>query len=1062
MKKRTGRTRTFAIMLVISLVLTFAVQETNADDSGLVDSGIDYTDGCEKEVTEDPNTGKPVYVDALHMNPYRGIHVWGSDLVLENSDDNTAVEPYLPAIMKERSLGYLVVDISDFSGAYHLTDGGDRGPDAELPESALAAIDQTLKNFKKNNMQVIIRFVYDQNNNGIKAGEGWINENGKSVVEARQDMILKHISQIAEVLNANADTILTVQIGFYGHYGELHGSPMCSKNNFKGALKTMLEATRKSGLRVSMRTPSKLAYYLDYDISNSSELDEFVQTVTAEGEDAYRAAIFNDGYLGSDSDLGTYYNREKETDWMATQNLHNPYGGDLVPDPNTGTAAVEAQQPKVIKEMAKVRTSYFAPDYRVQAYWEGETYDGSLYDGDAYAKNDPEYEGQSLWTYIENHIGYRFVIRESKLSKTVKTGGAVESAFTVENVGFGNLLYPVESYAYITDKAGDVVVGPTEVDVDPTDFHIKSSLYNSISIDIPDDVEPGEYDLYIQFKIGDREVDGKTKPYGAIRFANKGIWNPVLEANRLGSFTVERAISVTKNWADESQPKYRPDSLTFTIEKAPRLPEEYQEVEYIQADGTQWIDTGVVSDASYTIYSEGCAYPEKTSGLLQSFNNSDNRLGFKLYGKSKKVGYYWRIAGAGQGNKEISTDDLGGIDVTKKLQVTQSATDIVIRQEGLTKASSSLGATSGGTGGNWMIFKSNETDSCGILYEAKIIEGEEVIHHYIPCYKKADSEIGVYDLIDGTFLSNAGSGVFEKGEDVVFEPKKVTIAKDQWTVNGDAWKTTVPVGMLSGDLTIFEDEIKCYESDATSASKKTISSNNAVEITNTMLEHDWDDGVVTKEPTTEEEGIKTFTCKKCGGEKTESIPKLDPPPEEEEEDPPVDPGEEDEEDDQSANPDKEDEENNDPENTPQDSVPSNSILYRNIEGNGLTWNKGSGEEGRFVFKRSIDDEKTFSEFNGILVDGKSVPRTNYKATEGSVIIDLNADYMETLSIGEHTLTAIFIDGNDVTVKFTITRDQSKTIPPTGDENKVLPYALAIMMSLMAVYALRQAKGKARP
>ena len=40
------------------------------------------------------------------------------------------------------------------------------------------------------------------------------------------------------------------------------------------------------------------------------------------------------------------------------------------------------------------------------------------------------------------------------------------------------------------------------------------------------------------------------------------------------------------------------------------------------------------------------------------------------------------------------------------------------------------------------------------------------------------------------------------------------------------------------------------------------------------LGHDWDNGVVTKEATCTEEGVKTFTCKNCGETKTESIAKL--------------------------------------------------------------------------------------------------------------------------------------------------------------------------------------------
>ena len=39
-------------------------------------------------------------------------------------------------------------------------------------------------------------------------------------------------------------------------------------------------------------------------------------------------------------------------------------------------------------------------------------------------------------------------------------------------------------------------------------------------------------------------------------------------------------------------------------------------------------------------------------------------------------------------------------------------------------------------------------------------------------------------------------------------------------------------------------------------------------------DHVWNDGVVTKQPTHTEEGVTTFTCRDCGGEKTEAIAKL--------------------------------------------------------------------------------------------------------------------------------------------------------------------------------------------
>ena len=42
----------------------------------------------------------------------------------------------------------------------------------------------------------------------------------------------------------------------------------------------------------------------------------------------------------------------------------------------------------------------------------------------------------------------------------------------------------------------------------------------------------------------------------------------------------------------------------------------------------------------------------------------------------------------------------------------------------------------------------------------------ETVCDLIPCYRKSDVEIGMYDLVSKTFLTNAGNGSFTKGADV--------------------------------------------------------------------------------------------------------------------------------------------------------------------------------------------------------------------------------------------------------------------------------------------------------
>lgn len=52
------------------------------------------------------------------------------------------------------------------------------------------------------------------------------------------------------------------------------------------------------------------------------------------------------------------------------------------------------------------------------------------------------------------------------------------------------------------------------------------------------------------------------------------------------------------------------------------------------------------------------------------------------------------------------------------------------------------------------------------LYVLRLSENNIIIHDYVPCYRKSDGEIGLFDKITKEFLTNAGAGTFLKGADV--------------------------------------------------------------------------------------------------------------------------------------------------------------------------------------------------------------------------------------------------------------------------------------------------------
>lgn len=123
-----------------------------------------------------------------------------------------------------------------------------------------------------------------------------------------------------------------------------------------------------------------------------------------------------------------------------------------------------------------------------------------------------------------------------------------------------------------------------------------------------------------------------------------------------------------------------------------------------------------------------------------------------------------------------------------------------------------------------------------------------------------------------------------------------------------------------------------------------------------------------------------------------------------------------------------------------------------IEGMNSEWIKGSGKGLEF---RSDAD---YLSFIGVEVDGEEVGEDNYSKREGSIIIELKSEYLETLSPGNHTITIKSTEGNAST-DFTISSSASlPSLSPsesseiikfqkTGDNNDIMVYISIILISL---------------
>ena len=197
----------------------------------------------------------------------------------------------------------------------------------------------------------------------------------------------------------------------------------------------------------------------------------------------------------------------------------------------------------------------------------------------------------------------------------------------------------------------------------------------------------------------------------------------------------------------------------------PILPNGYTRLEYIESTGTQYIDTG------YTITEE-----DNIDAIYDiALTNISGRglMGYSL----TQVGYWGKTASntyeLGGGNTQVAT---GNRDIVRfKRDVISSMrqdTDLYINGVVIGHAQRSTTAEIG----PFQIFACRGSfKMSGKLYGATLTINDEQIRKFIPALRNSDLEPGMYDIVSGTFYTNAGTGIFNykisTEEDIVDNPR---------------------------------------------------------------------------------------------------------------------------------------------------------------------------------------------------------------------------------------------------------------------------------------------------
>ena len=191
------------------------------------------------------------------------------------------------------------------------------------------------------------------------------------------------------------------------------------------------------------------------------------------------------------------------------------------------------------------------------------------------------------------------------------------------------------------------------------------------------------------------------------------------------------------------------------------LPYEYQKVEYIESTGTQYIDTGVTGKTGYItkaklmlteIPNDGCIIGSRTSGVrIYPMHFYPGNYGYGY-------GVFWNSEKKGSANTVLNVHSI----------LLASHQELIINNVRIYTSSDSATYD---TGYNMTIFGLNYNGTVQYfskckLYSMKLYEGSIIVRDFIPCYRKSDGEIGLYDLVNNVFYTNQGTGTFLKGENV--------------------------------------------------------------------------------------------------------------------------------------------------------------------------------------------------------------------------------------------------------------------------------------------------------
>lgn len=194
--------------------------------------------------------------------------------------------------------------------------------------------------------------------------------------------------------------------------------------------------------------------------------------------------------------------------------------------------------------------------------------------------------------------------------------------------------------------------------------------------------------------------------------------------------------------------------VTVNVSGGSVLPSGYRQKQYLEASGTQYIDTGIKAQGGY--YAE----------VEFEFSSSETGWHAIISGENSNVNKSVRFMHNGMTGGTVQ-NNTNYYDFTKSFSVNKKykacvGNGLVIDGEFFTKFTKSTF-----TSDNNVALFANITGSgtvegyfIGRIYSCTIWINGEIVRNFIPCVRDSDDAAGMYDIANDVFYANAGTGSF--------------------------------------------------------------------------------------------------------------------------------------------------------------------------------------------------------------------------------------------------------------------------------------------------------------